>query len=144
MEITAVEKTLADNGYIVHSIHGVSMLPLLRQDMDAVHLVPIRGILTRDDIALFKRTDGALVLHRVVKVLPDAYIIRGDNCLRNEYVAATQVIGVAQGVYRDGQYCPCTEPTIRRYATRQRISLPLRRLRHFLGRIKRKLFGKEK
>ena len=137
--ISAVEKVIAENGYIVHSISGVSMMPLLRQNQDAVHIVPNTERLKRDDIALYKRRDGSLVLHRVVRVKGSEYIIRGDNCINNERVLESQIIGVAQGIYRDGQYYSCDDETILKYASRQRMNLPYRRLRAFLGRAKRRL-----
>ena len=41
------------------------------------------------------------VLHRVIRVLPEGYLIRGDNCLTTERVQESQVIGVLTGFYRD-------------------------------------------
>lgn len=136
---SVVGQALKDNGYLVHSITGVSMIPMLRQSQDAVHLVPAQGRLSRDQIALYQRANGSIVLHRVVKVIPEGYIIRGDNCIDNELVLEEQIIGVAQGVYRDGQYYSCQNKAIARFAARQRWTLPYRRLRAFLAKVKRKL-----
>ena len=134
-----VKTTIANNGYLVHAITGVSMLPLLRQNTDAVHIVLPQGRLKRDDIALYERKSGILVLHRVVKVLPDSYIIRGDNCAYIERIKDEQIIGVAQGVYRDGKFYSCQDKEITKYATRQRWTLPLRMIRYYAKAIKKKL-----
>ena len=137
----SVKTTIANNGYIVHAIKGVSMLPLLRQNKDAVHIVLPKGRLKRDDIALYERKGGILVLHRVVKVLPDSYIIRGDNCTYVEHIKDEQIIGVAEGVYRDGNYYSCEDRKIARYARRQRLSLPFRKAKKYASTIKKNLFA---
>lgn len=75
------------------------------------------------DVALYKKGD-AYILHRVMEVLPDSYIIRGDNCDAKEYgIRDEQILGVLVEFYRGEKkvnlnqwgyrayvrlYCACT------------------------------------
>jgi hypothetical protein len=53
------------------------------------------------DVVLYRRPPSSWVLHRVVEVLPDGYLILGDNCVCRERVAEDDVIGVMVGFVRD-------------------------------------------
>ena len=101
---TTFEQLLEDQGYLVYTNVGVSMMPLLRQGKD---LMIIRkrpeGRLKPMDAVLFRRDNGQYVLHRIVKLLPDGYDILGDNCLKSEYVREEQVLGVLSAVERNGR-----------------------------------------
>ncbi|MBR3641435.1 MAG: S24/S26 family peptidase [Oscillibacter sp.] len=110
------ERVLAEQGELLLPISGVSMLPLLEQDRDAVHLVPAAVRLQRGDMALFRRANGELVLHRVVRVRPDGYFIIGDNNPQMEFVKNEQIRAVADGYCKGETYVPCTDETYRAYA----------------------------
>ena len=64
------------------------------------HSPPAPGPLRCYDVPLY-RVGEKYVLHRVIRVLPEGYLIRGDNCLTTERVQESQVIGVLTGFYRD-------------------------------------------
>ena len=52
------------------------------------------GRLKKYDVPLYKKGDS-YVLHRVMEVLPDSYIIRGDNCDQKEYgITDDQILGM--------------------------------------------------
>ena len=56
------------------------------------------------DAILYRRDNGRYVLHRIVAVRPDGYVLRGDNCLRKEYgIREEQVLGVLTAVIRKGK-----------------------------------------
>ena len=98
------EKVLAEKGYLVYGISGVSMQPMLRQKRDQVLIRPVKGRLQRYDIALYRYPSGKYVLHRVIRVLPDGYVIRGDNCYADETgVTDEMVLGTLEGVIRNGK-----------------------------------------
>ena len=143
-ELLTVESALEKHGFVIHNIKGVSMMPLLDQRTDSVRLEPCAGRLSRYDIALYRRFDGALMLHRVIRVLPESYIIRGDNCVANEYVRDDQILAVAVGIFKGREYHTCDEPAIRRYATHQMLTLPWRRIRAFVRRIGSRVYHKFK
>ena len=135
-EKMSIEKAIAEYGFVVHTFRGTSMLPMLRQGIDAVRLIAVREKLKKYDIPLYVRNDGALVLHRIIRVKRDGYIIRGDNCLWNEEVKHEQIIAVAEGIYQNGKYKSGTCVRVKWYAIRQWLTLPWRRLRWYMNREK--------
>ena len=95
-----IEDVLAREGAYVATTAGVSMRPMLRDRRDTVVIEPCAGRLAKYDVPLYRRGDD-YVLHRVVDVLPDSYVICGDNCVELERgVTDEQVVGVLAGFYR--------------------------------------------
>lgn len=111
------EEELARKGQLIYTNVGDSMMPLLRQGKDLLIIkrpkewdVPYEGSepiarkLRRLDVPLYKRDNGAYVLHRVLKVRKKDYVICGDNRYQREYgINDRHVIGVLTGVVRDGR-----------------------------------------
>ena len=98
------EQELDRKGTITYTCRGVSMLPLLRQQKDLFTITKRQSRCKKYDVALYKRADGAYVLHRIIKVLPDGYVFLGDNCLNKEYGITDQdVLGVMTSFVRDGK-----------------------------------------
>lgn len=99
-DIVTIEKALADEGVYISTTSGVSMYPMLRDRRDTIIVTPIKERLKKYDVALYRRGDS-YVLHRVIKVLPDSYIIRGDNCIAKEYgIKDAQILGKLTGFMR--------------------------------------------
>ena len=95
-----IEEILKRDGVYVSTTSGISMSPMLRDRRDTIVVTPVAGRLKKYDVALYKRGDS-YVLHRVIKVLPDSYIIRGDNCIAREYgITDSDVLGVLTDFYR--------------------------------------------
>lgn len=94
---------------IVQPIKGISMLPMLEEGKDAVELVAVNGRLQKYDLSLFQRKNGQLVLHRIIAVKKDHYLICGDNSTAIEKVPMGNVLAVASGFYKDGQYVSCQD-----------------------------------
>ena len=94
-----IEQELALHGHTVVQTVGVSMEPLLHGRKSSVVLAAKQGPLQVRDVVLYRRPAGEYVLHRVVKVLDGAYLIRGDNCIGSETVPAAQVLGVMAGYF---------------------------------------------
>ena len=86
------------------------------------------GRLKENDVSLYRRGED-YVLHRVVRVLPDSYEMRGDNCLRREQgITDGEILGVLTGFYRKGgRYCSVKDPRYRLYVRCVRLLYPLRR-----------------
>ena len=100
MQGTDIETILEKEGVFVSTTSGVSMYPMLRDRRDTIIVTKPDGRLKKYDVALYKRGES-YVLHRVIKVLPDSYIIRGDNCLAKEYgITDGDVIGKLKSFYR--------------------------------------------
>lgn len=80
------------------------MMPLIRQNRDLVIIEEVNGRLKKYDVPLYKRDSGQYVLHRILKVRKDDYVICGDNRWRKEYgITDRHIIGVLTGIVRDGK-----------------------------------------
>ncbi len=94
-----IEHSLKEDGVFVSTTSGVSMYPMLRNRRDTIAVMPQEARLKKYDVALYKRGDN-YVLHRVIKVLPDSYIIRGDNCILREHIKDSAILGKLVKFYR--------------------------------------------
>lgn len=101
MEKITIEDGIKKNGYHLATISGDSMMPLLRNRRDMVKIVPAQGILKKYDLPLYKRPTGEYVLHRIVKVKKDHYVICGDNRFLREKVPFDWIVGVTESIFRD-------------------------------------------
>ena len=104
MNSSSFEEVLARNGRLVYTNVGDSMLPLIREGRDLLVIEPPRGRLKQYDIPLYRRDSGQYVLHRVLEVREDGYVLCWDNRWSKEYdVTDRQIIGVLTGLVRDGK-----------------------------------------
>ena len=102
--MVSFEEELERSGKLVYTTVGVSMRPLIKQDRDLSIIEKPKGRLKKFDVALYKRANGQYVLHRVVKVLEDGYVILGDNCCSKEYnIKESQILGVLTSLVRNGK-----------------------------------------
>ncbi len=130
---------------------GTSMLPLFRSDKDMAVVKKIDRPLKVNDVLLYRKkgTDDEYILHRLIKLKKDGYVIRGDNLYINECnVSDHEIIGVMVGFHRDGKYYECDKSLkYKLYVVYIRISYPARfifkKIRPILSRIKRKFFVKK-
>ncbi len=98
------EEILARDGRLIYRNAGDSMKPMIREGRDLLVIRPANGKLKRLDIPLYRRGNGAYVLHRVIWIRKDGYVLCGDNRYRPEYgIKGSQVIGVLTAVVRDGR-----------------------------------------
>lgn len=75
-----IREKLSMGGRVIIKPKGTSMLPLIRQGIDEVELSPLpSGRLKKYDIPFYKRKNGQFVLHRIVRVKKDSYVLCGDN-----------------------------------------------------------------
>lgn len=94
------QETLAQGKTVRFSPRGVSMLPMLRQGKDTVTLSPVSGKLKKHDIPLYRRDDGAYILHRIIAV-GNTYTCIGDHQYVYEPgVRDDQIIGVVTSFTR--------------------------------------------
>ena len=121
------EELLARDGMLVYRTRGRSMEPMLRQDRDLVVIRIPSSRLRKYDVALYRRGKD-YVLHRVIKVLEDRYLIRGDNTFVLETVPDDAVIGVLTAFQRKGRQISANGPGCRFYARFWHGIYPLRLL----------------
>ena len=96
------EAYLEQHGRLTYTNTGVSMLPLLRQGKD-LFTVEKKGPdrCKVGDVVLYHRPPNQYVLHRIVEVRPDSYVILGDNCIAKEYgIRDADIFGVMTGYVR--------------------------------------------
>lgn len=98
------EEEIRLNGKLVYTNVGDSMLPLIRQGRDLLVISKVEGRLKKYDVPLYKRGSGQYVLHRILKVREQDYVICGDNRYHREYgITDRHIIGVLTGIVRDGK-----------------------------------------
>ena len=117
---------------------GVSMRPMLRQDIDSVVLSPLPGQLQKYDIVFYQRDNGSYVLHRIVAA-GDSYTCMGDNqTVPESGLRHDQMIAVVIAFYRGEKYIPVNSHVYRLYCRMWVGSLPIRRLaKRIINRLKR-------
>ncbi len=125
------EEYLDQYGVLTYRFRGVSMRPMLRQGRDTITVTKKIGQRCKKyDVALYRRPNGSYVLHRVVKVLKDGYVILGDNCLEKEYgIGDGEILGVLTSFTRGEKTIPVTDWRYRLYARMWYLLYPLRRWR---------------
>ena len=102
-----IERSIKELGYAVAPITGTSMLPLLKEGRDRVELKPYcHERLKKGDVVLYKKNDGTLVLHRIIKTENgEFFTVLGDHQFNNdEWVNKNQIIAVACGFFIKGRY----------------------------------------
>ena len=98
------EELIKTKGYIAYTNVGYSMMPLLRQKKDIIEIRE-KGLerCKKYDVILNKSGDR-YILHRILKVLPDRYVVAGDhNTFLDPPVTDDMIVGVMTQVIRDGK-----------------------------------------
>lgn len=103
------KEQLIKNNVISFVPRGNSMWPTLKHKGQSVIVSAKRERLKKFDVALYVRGQNTFVLHRVLEVLPDGYVICGDSQFDLEKVLEEQIFGVMIGFYRGKKYIDCTD-----------------------------------
>ena len=125
-----IELCIKELGCAIVPTRGTSMLPLLKEGKTLVELVDKdQKQLKKGDIVLYKKNDGTLVLHRIIKAEgSDTFIVLGDHQFKNaERVNQNQIIAVAEGFFVNGRYVDETTRWYRIYKKIWLSNLTLRR-----------------
>ena len=125
---TSIADYLKENGKLTYSNVGVSMMPLLRQGKDLFTIEKNNGQrYKKGDVVLFKRGKDKYVLHRIIKVLPDEYVILGDNCVTPERgIKDSDIHGKMISFVRNGKEHSITEKRYRFYTAFVLFTNPVR------------------
>ena len=140
MLLPFIEEAFERNATFKIPITGTSMNPLLYEKRDFVLIKRPEFPLAIGDIPLYRRGDGHFVLHRIVDINENGYVLCGDNqFILEEGITDAAVIGVvcemningkAVGVC-DAEYIKHKEKYVKNVGKRY----PLRRLRYNLSRL---------
>lgn len=110
---------------------GTSMKPLIHQQRDNIIVVKNEGRLKKYDVPVYVTKKGKYIMHRVIKVCSDHYVIVGDNLTNREYVTDDMICGVLAGFYKKGKhYVDCNNSKL--YKLYSRVWVALLPIRPFL------------
>lgn len=126
-----IQETLDRGGTFSLTITGTSMYPFIVGGRDKVTLSPLPEKLKKNDLPLYRRANGAFVLHRIVKVCEDGtFTCCGDHqWWLEKRLRREQMIGVATEFIRKGKKLTDKNLLYRIYRTVWTWVLPFRR--HF-------------
>ncbi len=127
-ESVSFEEYLDRHGSLTYTNVGNSMLPLLRQGKDLFTLRK-KGVerCKVGDVVLYRRPPDRYVLHRIVEVRSDDYVILGDNCMAKETgIRDEDILGVMTEFVRGGKKHSVDEAGYRAYSAVFLHTIPLR------------------
>ena len=88
---------------------GYSMYPMLRPHKDIVTIKRVTDTLKKGDVVLYPGNDGKFILHRIMRIKDDVFIIRGDNNYFTEIIKKEKIVGILKEFYRGGKYVSCAD-----------------------------------
>lgn len=147
---TSIKEVLDDNGIYTGLTVGISMEPLIHHQRDNIIVVKPQGRLKKYDIPVYVLPSGKYVMHRIIDVCDDHYVIIGDNTRVLEYVKDEQIVGVLAGFYKNGKhYVDLSSNKMYKLYSRIWVAIrPLRPLTMFINRgiswIRRHIFKRGK
>ena len=136
MDAVSYEELLEREVRVITHVVGQSMEPLLHDRASIVVVEAVRSCPPRRGDVVLYRTGGVYILHRVLRIEPERYIIRGDNTWILEYVPRAHVLGTMTAFYRrpEGRETLPKDPAYRLYCA----LLPLIRIaRRIVGKLRR-------
>ena len=112
MNKSTYEQELAEKGILIYTTVGMSMRPFLRSGQDLMVIeAKKQGRCRTRDVVLYRRDSGKYVLHRIMAVRKDDYVLCGDNCWDLEPgIRDDQILGILTAVIRQGKRTQVTEP----------------------------------
>ncbi len=125
-----IREILENGGSFTLTVTGSSMYPFILGNRDQVTLSPITGELKKYDLPLYRREDGAFVLHRIVRVEADGtYTCCGDHqWILERGLRRDQMIAVATEFVRKGRHLTNKNLLYRMYCVVWTWMLRLRKL----------------
>ena len=142
MSKLSIEDYLEQNGELTYRNVGVSMMPLLKQDRDLFTVIrKTDKRCSKNDVVLYKRSPNTYVLHRVIKVRKNDYVLRGDNCLNTECgVTDDDILGIMTSFVHRGKKVNVTDWRYRCYIILLQVTTPVRiPIKKSMGTIKHEL-----
>jgi signal peptidase I len=138
--IVKINEYLEKDGKYVGVTVGNSMRPMIRSGRDVVVIEKKNARLKVFDVALYVK-EKSYVLHRVLKVTENGYVMRGDNCYFDENIREEDVIGRLIGFFKGKKYISVDCKKYLRYIKRRLLFYKVRKVFYI---IKRKITTKRK
>ena len=95
---------LERDGRYISVPNGISMKPMIRGRKDAVLIEKLVDKPKKYDLVIYVRGKDLGVIHRVLFIKNNQYIICGDNCWQLEYVKPEQIKGIVTEYCRNGKW----------------------------------------
>lgn len=134
---TNLDELLKNEHFVISGHGGNSMYPLIKLD-DQLLIMELNKDPELYDIVAYKSKDK-YILHRLIGIKDDCYIIRGDNCLNNEIIKKDRIIAYLDTIYRGDVEIKITDSLNKKYYLLSCLSLPFRRglvkLKSFIKRL---------
>jgi len=134
-----IVKQLDDKGFVVSKVRGVSMWPLLNQKNTTVYIEK-SNLYNKYDAILFMRQNKDMILHRILKVEKDYFLVCGDNQAYLEKVYPTQIKGKLKEYYKNGKTKQLRGFLYQVYLRCMLMTRPLRWLRDITKKMVKKVF----
>ncbi|MBQ8783836.1 MAG: S24/S26 family peptidase [Clostridia bacterium] len=115
-----IEEILSSGGKVRITASGKSMEPVIKDGEDIVVISEIKKPLEAGDIVLFKRSNGRLVLHRILAIKGNEITLRGDSQWTTEIADKSSVLGILEAVERNGRVLNSDSAYFKKY----KITLP--------------------
>ena len=91
-EFNSIREILDTCGQYTGLTVGTSMNPLIHHQKDNIIVVKNKERLKKYDVPVYQDKNGKYIMHRIVEVHPDHYIIIGDNLMAKEYVTDDMIV----------------------------------------------------
>ena len=99
-----MQEALSNGAQVCITVTGTSMQPMLHSQKDTAVLKKPQARLKKYDLALYRRENGAFVLHRVVAVTENGYVMCGDNQTVVEHgITDANIIAVVKSFTRNSK-----------------------------------------
>lgn len=136
-----IEQLLADGHPIRIKPQGYSMYPLFIPGRDEAIIEPVfPETLRRNDVALYRRDHGILVLHRICRITSNGFYLVGDNQSELEGpLRPDQFRGRLTAVIRDGRQISVRNPLYRFLTSLWLFLRPIRPFFHELCALLRRI-----
>ena len=145
---STVESQLLSDGVYVSTTRGTSMRPLFKTNRDVIILKTPDRELKKYDVVLYRTKDGKYILHRIIAVKENVFIIRGDNTFVRETVSKDRILAILTEYNRKGKKHSTSDTSFRIYSHLWCFIYPVRFLVHkalsFARKVYRKLFKRNK
>lgn len=148
-DYSSIKEILDKTGLYTGLTMGNSMEPLIHQQRDNIIVVKNKERLKKYDVPVYLTKSGKYVMHRIIKVCDDHYVIIGDNRTEREYVTDDMICGVLAGFYKNGKrYVDCQKSKSYKLYSRVWVALlPVRPALQLVNRgvnfMKRRVFKRE-
>lgn len=135
-EFNSIKEILDTCGQYTGLTVGTSMNPLIHHQKDNIIVVKNHERLKKYDVPVYQGKNGQYIMHRIVEVHPDHYVIIGDNLMVKEYVTDDMIVGKLVGFYKNGKhYIDCENNKLYKLYSRVWVALyPVRPVYHFARR----------